>query len=77
MLFLLFIPVGIYAFFQVSYYIKYNKKKEIMVFAVLFAISCLYLFFFFKESHISQPVDWITFIYELLAYIIFEHEITH
>lgn len=77
MLYLIFIPLGIYAFFQIAYYIKYKYKKEIIIFSVLFAVSCLYLFFYFKETYISQPTDWITFIYEPLVSILFDHEMTH
>lgn len=75
MLYLLFIPVGIYAFFQVRYYIKYKYKREIVVFVVLFSLSCLYLFFYINEWHLVQPDDLIVHIYEPLVKLLFEHRL--
>lgn len=57
MKYVIFLLLGAYAFFQISYYIKYKYKKEIVIFLFLFSASTLYLYFHFQDKYIShQPI---------------------
>lgn len=77
MKYLIFSLLGAYAFFQTSYYIKYKYKKEIIIFTFLFSTSILYLYFHFQDRYLSQPTDWLIFIYEPIVEIFFDHIMSH